>query len=309
MGLTLIIFNQLAIMLALAAAGWLLTKTGKVKDDQALAGLLTNAVLPALILHFLQVPYSPAVLRDIAITVAAFGVVFFVGMAVGLLLGKAARQTGQATGGWAVCIAAPNVIFMGWPIMRDIYGESAFPLAVGMILAFNVIIFLTSPFLFTMGEAGKGRVRVKELLLQPVILAAFVGILLFLTPFRLYGPAEGFVASLASLATPISMLMIGCQLARCSLRETFLDGRAYLVAIVRLTAAPIAGLLLIRPFISDPVIFGVVTIGSFMSVATIVAALAAQKNGDALFCARVIVISTVLSILTAPLLIPLLISL
>ncbi|MCL2579055.1 MAG: AEC family transporter [Oscillospiraceae bacterium] len=307
MAMTLTILYQLFIMLALAVVGWVLTKTGKMSDDKALAGLLANAVLPALILYSLQVPYSAALLREIAVTAAGYFVIFLSAIAVGIALGKAARQPSKVIGSWTSCIFAPNVMFMGWPIMHVIFGDDAFPLTAGIVLAFNISSFVFMPLLFSMGGEGGVRISPRDVFLQPAIMAVILGIMLFLMPFRLPGPVSGFLSVTASLATPVSMIMIGSSLAKCSLRETFLDSKVYLVTATRLTLAPLAGHLLIRPFIADPMILGMLTIAAFMPVAAIVPAIAAQRSGDMLFCSKAVVISTVLSVFTVPFLLPLLI--
>ena len=103
------------------------------------------------------------------------------------------------------------------------------------------------------------------------------------------------------------MVIIGCQLAKCDLRATFLDGKVYIVALTRLIPAGLVVHFLLRLFIADPLILGVLTIGSFMPVAASMPVIAAEQGGDALFCSKVILVSTLLCVLTAPVLIPLLI--
>ena len=293
-------------MLSLLAVGWALTKTGNMRDEKPIAALLTNAILPAMLIGFLQSPYSPELLRDKGLTMLGFVVVILAGAAVGFILGVLTRQPIAVTGTWTANITTTNAIFMGWPITMAIYGQRAFPLAAGILLVFNLVTFTFGAWLLTVGRGGKG-VSIKALLLQPIIIGALVGATLFFMPFRLPGPAIDFLDMLGMMATPLSMIIIGCQLARCSIRDTFLDAKVYLVVAARLIAAPLAAHFLLRLFISDPMILGVLTIVACMPVAASVAVVAADREGDAAFCSKVIFVSTLLCIFTVPVLIPLLI--
>jgi len=303
--LALTIFHQLVILLALLAVGWLLVKTGRLQDEKQLVAIITNAALPALVIVVLQAPFSPGLLRDIGITALGFVVIMLAGVGVGMLA-LAARRPLSEVGVWAVCITAPNSVFVGWPITYAIYGSRVMPLTAGIVVTFNLFVFVVGAWLVSLGKERTHRPNIKALMLQPTIIAVIVGVFLFLMPFRLPATALSLLDLLALMATPLSMIVIGCQLARCNLRETFLDAKVYIVVAARLVVTPLVAFLLLRMFVSDPIILGVLVIAACMPVGTSVAVIAAEQNSDAPFCSKAVLVSTVLCILSVPVLVPLL---
>ena len=306
MDMAITILNQLAIMLSFLVVGWLLTKTGKLKDDKPITVLIPNAIMPAMVVGALQAPYSLTLLRDIGIAALGFFVVVAAGVVVGFLMGGLARQPASATNTWTACIATTNSIFMALPIMLALYGDGIMPLTAGIMLSFNLTTFLYINRLLEPESKGKRGVNIKRLMLQPVIVAIFVGMILFLMPFRLPAPGRAVLDLLGMMAMPLSMVVIGSQLAKCNVRETFTDAKVYLVSAGRLIIAPLLSYFMMRPFIADPVILGIVTISAVMPVATIVAVIAVEQGGDVRFCSKVVFVSTILCIFTVPILLPLL---
>jgi len=307
MNTTLLIFFQLLTLLGLLALGWVLTKTGKLTDDKPLNSVVANLGVPAMVIHFLQMPQAGYMLREIGITAVGYAAAMAAAALVGLILGMVFRQPAGVTGTWTACIILPNSIFMGMPVMQALYGDEILPLLAGIMLIFNLGSFLFAAWLVSLASAQKNRPSFKKLMLQPAVVCCFIGLLLIVTPLQMPGPAARAVEMLAYTTTPVAMVAIGSQLAKCNLRETFLDGKVYLIVFARLIPAGVAGHFLMRLFISDPVILGILTISICMPAAVITPVIAEERGGDALFCSKVTFVSTLLCVATAPVLIPLLI--
>ena len=297
-----IIFYQLVVLMCLASVGWVLAKTGKMPDEKPLMDLLSYAAFPAMAIYSLQVPFSPSLLMDIGLTAFGFVVITVIGALMGALLGVIFRRPASVTGAWAVCVALSNAIGMGRPVMLALYGEQIIPLTGGILAAIIPGTFLLSAWLFSFGRAHGERLGLKKLLLQPTIIAFFCGILLFVAPFQLPGYMLSFLDMIVLMIAPLSMMVIGIQLERCSLRETFLDAKVYWVIFTRLIPVPVATYFLLRPFIANRVILGVLIIGASMPSAGVIPLLAAQYDNDALFCSKVVFMSTLFCVLTIPLL-------
>jgi len=102
------------------------------------------------------------------------------------------------------------------------------------------------------------------------------------------------------------MVILGSQLSKCGLRDAFLDSKAYLVSFARLVPAGLAAHFLFSLFIADDMLAGFLTISAVMPAATVIPAIAAEQGGNYLFCSKVAFLSTIISIVTIPILIPLL---
>jgi len=304
--MTSIIFNQMAILLLLMLVGWVLSKAGKLPDDRALGGYLTNAALPAMIIHAVRVPLSAELLQTVGLAMLGFVVVLGCGAATGFLVGRLARQPAATAATWAATAGFPNVIFMAWPFKYASFGEAALPLLAGTTLVFNLVCFTFGSWLLSRsGREGK-RLGLKQLLLQPTILSCFVGAILMFTPVTLPGPALSAIELIAMTTTPVAMVLIGSQLSKSNLRDAFLDGKAYLAAFARLVPAGFVAYFLVSLFIADRMILGFLAIGAFMPTATIIPVIATEQGGDVAFCSRVTVLATIFSVVTLSVILPVL---
>ncbi|MCL2857763.1 MAG: AEC family transporter [Oscillospiraceae bacterium] len=305
--MTATVFYQIAVMLLLVLVGWALSKGGKLPDTRTLGGYLANAALPATIINSMQVQVSTELLVSMGLTVIGFLVLMFSGAAVGFFVGRLAKQPTSVAATWGALAAFPNIIFMGWPFKYAAFGEPAIPLIPGVGLGFTIGCFTFGIWLLSRCGTNPSQVSLKKLLLQPIILSCFAGTIIMLSPANLPGPALATIEMLAATTTPVAMVIIGSLFAKCNMREVFLDGKAYLASFTLLVPAALAAHFLFGLFIGDEMISGFLTIGALMPAATILPVIAAEQGGDALFCSKVAVLSTVMSAATLPLLLPLLI--
>jgi len=295
------------MLLLLVLVGFVLSKSGKLPDERTLGGFLLNAALPAMILNSMQVPLSTELIVNMGLTMVGLAVSLACGVAVGFLAGVLARRRVEVCATWAAIVAFPNIIFMGWPFKYAAFGEAALPLIPGAALMFSLGSFTLATWLLSLGGKNRKRISVKKIALQPANIACVVGVAVLFMPFNLPGPALGAIELLAMTTTPVAMVIVGAQLSKCSLRDAFLDGRVYLVAFARLVPAGVATNFLLSLFINDAMIVGFLTIGALMPAATTIPVIAAEQGGDATFCSKVTFVSTVLCIISIPILIPLLI--
>jgi predicted permease len=301
------IFSQLTALLLLAFAGWVMARTGKLTDEKPLNALLANAALPALIIANLQAPYSVALLKDMGMIFGGMMVIFLaVGWPVGALAARLAGKTGQIKGAWIACIVFPNAVFMAQPILSALYGEETLVLIAPVTLAFNLTCYTFGGWLLS-GDDGAAY-RLRQILLTPAVVSCFLGLRLFFLPFRLPGAVLSPLKMLAATTTPISMIIIGCQLARISPQSLFLDGEIYVLSLVRLVLTALISHGVLRLFISDPTILGVLTICASMPSAAILPIVAGDRGGDSLLCSKTVLISTVLCVFTVPFLMQLLLN-
>ena len=96
------------------------------------------------------------------------------------------------------------------------------------------------------------------------------------------------------------MVVIGAQMAAADLPATFRNTRLYTSAVLRLVVAPILTILLLLPFKLEAVSFVSVVILAGVPTAGVTAMFAEQFDRDKDGAAQVVTLSTLLSILTLP---------
>lgn len=188
--------------------------------------------------------------------------------------------------------------FMGNPIVEGIYG------AQGLFYASIYLI----PLRFFMWSAGlscfthtTARETLKKLALHPCIIAVWIGFALMLTQAPLPAAIERTLSYLSACMLHVSILIIGSILAGVNPGRVFDPLTLYFCA-VRLLGIPLLTLLVCRLLQTDALVTGVCVVLAGMPAGSTTAILAEKYGGDAQYASACVLVSTLLSLVTIPLL-------
>lgn len=191
--------------------------------------------------------------------------------------------------------------------MDAVFGGESIFYATFANLAFSTYAYTYGVWLMrsTGTEAGKKH-SMKEYILTPVNAAIVVGLIMFIFQLRFPAPVDNAVQGMSSLTTPMAMLYVGTILTKSSIKDVFSDWRTYACSFVRLVLIPLLVLMIARPLIHDPMIYGVLVIGHAMPVAGFCAIFAGEYGNDVVLASKFIFITTLLCIITIPIFVMLL---
>ena len=117
---------------------------------------------------------------------------------------------------------------------------------------------------------------------------------------------KGFTLEELQIIADLAMLYVGTILTKSSIKDVFSDWRTYACSFVRLVLIPLLVLMIARPLIHDPMIYGVLVIGHAMPVAGFCAIFAGEYGNDVVLASKFIFITTLLCIITIPIFVMLL---
>lgn len=155
--------------------------------------------------------------------------------------------------------------------------------------------------------------RVKKILLNPGIIGVAVGLVFFTSPLyitlngeaglRLPSVIAGAISALSALNLPLPMLMVGFYLGKADLIAAFKDGWSYLCIALRLLVFPLAtlGALYLCGVRGNVLLVSV--IGACAPVGATATIFAAKFGRDTELSVRLVSLSTVLSMVTMPLIV------
>lgn len=149
------------------------------------------------------------------------------------------------------------------------------------------------------GAKGKG--VLKKILTHPCIVAVFLGMILMITQIQLPKGIEQTIRYAGNANTALSMIVIGNILAEVKASE-ILDRTAGWFCIVRLAVIPLLVLIGCKLSGVDELVKQLSVVLASMPAAATTAILAAKYDGDAHFAAKIVFLSTLLSLLSVPLL-------
>lgn len=294
---TSIVFQQTLTMAIYMLVGFALFKGGKITKEgsKSLANLLVWLIIPAVIINSFCVELSLEKLRALGLSALLAAVALAVSAAISHFAFKKSPIDNFAA-------AFSNCGFMGIPLVRAGFGDEAVFLLVGFVVLLNLLQWTYGAALL---KGDKGAVSLKGVLLNPITVGTAAGVVLFVTGLgsRLPGVLGGAIGGLAALNSPIAMLVLGIYMAQTSLKETVMSPRLYVLSAVRLLLIPAVTLALLTPLPVDLTMKYVILLGASAPVGANVAVYAQLYGKDYSYACRTVVLSTVLSILTLPVLV------
>ena len=290
------VFLQVITLFLLIFCGFFSAK-GKLVDENGISTLnkiVLYFALPALTLYGLQKDASPELIHDLIL-------VFFISLAIMILSGLIAyflyrSEPNERRSVLTNLSMLSNSAYMGYPVVIATLGEDMLIYAVVFVGAFNLMCWTFGSFFF----GGISAIQPKKLLTNPSLIAVLVGLVLFLTGWRLPGFINDALSMMGNVTTPLAMFVIGARLI--DLRFAHLqDWKLLLACALRLIIFPAAVLLGCRLCGADSLVTGVSVVLAAMPMGGVTAVLAEKYGGDSAFASKCVAVSTVLSLITTPL--------
>lgn len=211
-----------------------------------------------------------------------------------------------------------NCGFMGLPFLQSLFTDAAMQAELIVYCAviltvFNVLNWTVGVYIIT---KDKKEISAKKVLLNPVIISVALSLVLFLTlkkplvelapvgsvGYKLLSKLMGALNYLSNMVTPLSMFVIGIRLANVRPRQLLTDVWAYVAIGMKLIVMSFVTMLLVA-FLPVPATVKYTAFFLFsMPSATSGAMMAVKYGKDGDFASVCVVLSTICSIVSLPLL-------
>lgn len=298
-----LIFTNVALMLVYMALGFILSKAGKVVISHAksMSAVLIYILSPAMLINsFLQLEYS----KESFIKISRFFVItlvvqiLFLGILY-LVLNKKYDDSKYRI--MSAGAALGNVGFLGMPIIASVFPEEPIVLCYSSInvMSMNLIVFTIGVFMIT---NDKRFISFKSAMLNPTSLSIFAALPLFLLNVKLPGEIQSAISLLAKMVTPMCMLILGIRLSGSKLKDVFTRPFVYITCFLKLIAFPLFAFILVNLIPGLDVITktGVVVLAMAPS-GVVIESLAELHEKEQEFAANVVLLTTILSVISIPL--------
>lgn len=275
------------LICALLGYGW--ARSGLPFEREFLTRVIMNIGAPCLILNgIVNLEFEPT---DFVTILASAVVVLGICAAIGGIILKLA---GQPLRSFLPPVMFGNTGNLGLPLCLFAFGDEGLGLAVAVYLVYSVSQFVFGPLF--QGREPAWRILVTT----PMIYAAVLGVVLLATDTLLPRTLANTVELLAGLAIPLMLLALGHSLA--SFRITN-PGKAFGLAVLRLGLGTLVGIGVVELFSLEGTMRGVIIVESAMPLAVFNFLLAARYDRHPDDVAGAILISTLISFATMPVLI------
>lgn len=302
MQISILLAQQITQLFLILLMGYAVVKTGllKASDSKVVSVLMVYLVCPCMILNAFQIDDTPEIRRGLVYAMAVAAAMHVVLLAMTALLRRPLKLDVIEQVNTIYSNAGALVI----PLVQALLGSEYVIYSCAFIIVQTVLIWthanacLQGSFPLSGKAAG-----------NPNILAILAGAAMYLLNLRLPALLQSPVSSMGSMVGPIGMLLAGMAIADSPLRRVFCTKRNYLVAFLRLLACPFVILLLLwachaQTFVADGKnILMTVYLAAITPACTTTTSMAQLYDRDAAHSSALYVVTTLLSILSMPVMI------
>lgn len=302
---TMSIFWRVLTIFSLTIFGVVARKSGSFREEarESVANIIMNITLPSLIFVSMtsDITWERLVLGAATPLIGLLLVLLM--MAVTALLGRWISVTDERRGTFMVLCSMPNSSFIAFPVVLSIFGQEG--LAYAVLYDIGVTIAFCSAAILALqnGVIEKGSWKA---LINPSLVAMILALLvnrmglsipeLVLVPFRIMGDAT----------VPLAMLLMGYLLAGLGLRSNAISLELGVALVCKLLLYPLLAYLLMLPFNLDPLVRTVIIMEAAMPSMASAPVLVEKYGGDGEFAVTGVFVTTLLSMVTIPLVVGLL---
>ncbi|MGB4700923.1 MAG: AEC family transporter [Syntrophomonadaceae bacterium] len=238
MELSILLVKQIGSLFLIIFSGYVAKKCNIVKfeDSKALSKLCLYLIFPCVIIDSYQIEYSREKMLGLLLAIIAGIVVHIIYIALSYGIKKIITISSIEEAS-LIYSNAGNLII---PLVAYVLGPE-------WVFYCSAYLAVQTVFVWTHGKSIIREVRdydLKQLLLNPNIIATILGMLLFVTNTSLPSVVGHAITVTGSMVGPISMIITGIIIGNMDLKKVFNNVRAYMVSAARLIIYPLITVLL-----------------------------------------------------------------
>ncbi len=293
--------NQVLILFILMAVGLLATKVKWITDKSitGFVNVLLYLVTPCLIINsFLSVKFTDDTIKSLLIAAGCAVASHIIGIIYSFLVvdKDSAKKSVLRFGA-----IFSNAGYMGLPLAQAVFGAEGVFYGSIYVVVFNII-----QWTYGISIYDKSNKNFIKTLINPGMLGVIVGLPLFLLKVTLPDVIGDPVSYISSLNTPLAMIITGYYFAVSNYKNGMNNFKMWFVIALKMIAMPLTALVIFKfVFGLSGVLLCSCVLPASAPVAVNTMVLASKYNADTDLGLKLVTLSTLLSIVTMPLILAL----
>lgn len=234
MEISILLAEQITAMFLMMAVGYTIVKIGlfTTKDSKIISNIVVYVCNPCVIIDSFQIELTTEKLKGFLLAIAVSVVVHIVLIAGTGLLSKVLNFNSIEK----ASIIYTNSGYLVIPLVKAVLGEE-------WVFYTTAFILVQTALIWTHGVKLIGQEKdlgIMKIIRNPNVIATLIGLIMFMTEFRLPTIIGTCVSGFGDMISPASMLVIGMVIGDVNLLWVFRQKRPYLICFVRLILFPVA---------------------------------------------------------------------
>lgn len=300
MQISLLLMEEIVKLFVIMFMGYAVVKAGLMKssESKSVSVILVYLVIPCVIIKAFQVDYTPDVQKGLFLAIAATVAVHILFLLITVPLKKIFQMDviEQATSIYS------NAGILVIPLVQELLGQD-------YVIYSSAYIAVQLILLWTQGKnmlCEEEKLEWKKIFLNVNIISIIAGIVLFLFRIKLPAGVQDVLGMMNNMIGPLGMLLAGMAIAEVPLKSIFTKKRNYLSVALRLLLYPVLGLFLMKAIQivvnleNSSQILLTVYLACVTPACASVTSMAQLYDKDAAYASSLYVLTTLLSIVTMP---------
>ena len=295
-----VVITQIISLFLLIAVGYFLRRSKHIdkKETGAISKLLLDLIIPALLISSLQIDITARMLGDFTDLFLYWIAFYLILIILASLISKLFPISRDKKIVLKFFLIFGNVGYMGLPVIDVIFPENGIFFGSIGVVVFNIFLWTYGTNLFLQENDSKKN-NLKDIFNNGVI-AIIIGLFLMLTGLKLPTSIMTAIDMLAEATFPLSMLVIGSGLAQIKISGIFKDINIIAYSTLKLLIIPAAALIILNYFkVADP-IRTILVLQIAMPAAANGVIFAERYEGNYVFAAESLFLSTLMAALSIP---------
>lgn len=303
MEVSLLLIKEIVKLFSIMIMGYSVVKLNLMtsKESKSLSVLLIYIITPCVILNAFQVKYTPEIKHGLIIAFIAAILIHI----LFLLLAKVLTPILHLNTIERATLIYPNAGNLVIPLVQALLGDE-YIIYTSAFITIQLILFWTHCKSMICEEK---KLEWKKIISNINIISILIGMFLFITQTMLPSDVQDVVSRMGNMTGPVGMLLAGMIIAEVPLKSVFTTKRNYLASMLRLIICPLATLVLMKFMLlfidleDIKNIFLVTLLASTAPAAATITSMAQLYDKNASYASSLYVLTTLLSILTMPIIV------
>ncbi len=302
MSFTTVLFQMFALLIMIAA-GMIAAK--KDMWDQhtnaKISKLIVNIFNPLLILSSAANAVGKIPKDQLAIVALIAIGMFLIFIVIGMILTPLFTKDRDQKKIYQLMFVFSNLGFIGIPVVNSILGTSYVVYVSEFTLVYTLIFY-------TYGVAvmdGKLDAASLKAMINPGTIFGLLALFVIVADIQLPGFILTAVTYLGNATSPLALMAVGFMIASADAKQIFGNVKIYIFSVIKLLVIPLLLFWVLRLLPIDAELIPLCMVMFGMPVGNMPLMLAAEKGIDSEECASAILLSTVMCVVTIPILLAL----
>lgn len=287
-------------LLIMIGAGYFMARTGMMDGhtNNQMSDMIVKVFNPLLICASAANAVGQISLEAMRLVGCIAVGMFFIFIIAGMILSPFFEKDRQQRKIFQLMFVFSNVGFIGIPVVSSIFGSEYVVYVTEFMLVYTLVFYTYGIALMD----GKFSATSVKSMINPGTVFGLLAMGLIIFGIQLPGFIKTAMAYLGNVTTPMALIAVGFTLANSDKKKIFGQPRLYVFSVAKLLVLPLLMLPLLRMVVKDGALLPVCMVMFGMPVGNMPLILGSQRGMDVTACSAAIILSTVLCVVTVPIL-------